>query len=93
MNCFVETHWGDLVALAVLAVGVILVVFGPHERALHLGEALTAAALVGLKLRSASPANGSGDNKARETSKQPPEMPPGISEDAQQQERPAAARE
>jgi hypothetical protein len=54
---FVESHWGDLVALLVLCAGIGLVVFGPHEKAQHLGEALSAAALVGLKLRATNAGN------------------------------------
>lgn len=60
MRHFVESHWGDLVALLLLGLGIALVVFGPQERAQNLGEALAAAALVGLKLRR-GPAGSDGD--------------------------------
>jgi hypothetical protein len=68
MRSFVETHWGDLVALLVLSAGIVLVAFGPHEKAQQLGEALSAAALIGLRLRATSPpggANGERKNSAR----------------------------
>jgi len=65
MRSFVENHWGDLVSLLVLTAGIALVAFGSHEKAQQLGEALSAASLIGLKLRATSPpssANGERKN-------------------------------
>jgi hypothetical protein len=48
---WVDSHWGDLVALALLALGVSLVVLcAEGSRAVHLGEALVLAAVAALKL-------------------------------------------
>jgi hypothetical protein len=48
---WVDSHWGDLVALLLLALGVSLVVVcAEGSRAVHLGESLVLAAVAALKL-------------------------------------------
>jgi hypothetical protein len=57
---WVDSHWGDLVALLLLALGILLVVFAAEDsRAVHLGEALVLAAVATLKLNT-SRKNGAG---------------------------------
>jgi hypothetical protein len=58
---WVDTHWGDVVALGILLLGVSLVVWGPQNtRAENLGEALVLAAIAALKLKTI-PKNGNGE--------------------------------
>ncbi|MCL6566122.1 MAG: hypothetical protein K6U09_06835 [Acidobacteriia bacterium] len=52
MREFLETHWGDLVALLVLYTGIALAVLVPDS---HMGESLALAGMAALKLRTAVP--------------------------------------
>lgn len=52
MREFLETHWGDLVALLVLYTGITLAVLVPDS---HIGESLALAGMAALKLRSGVP--------------------------------------
>ena len=47
---FVESHWGDLIALLVLYTGIAMGILFPQS---HLGESLVLAGMAALKLRSA----------------------------------------
>ncbi|MCL6480301.1 MAG: hypothetical protein K6U02_01105 [Firmicutes bacterium] len=52
MREFIETHWGDLVALLVLYTGIFLAVLIPSS---HIGESLALAGMAALKLRTGVP--------------------------------------
>ncbi len=52
MREFLETHWGDLVALLVLYTGIALAVLVPDS---HMGESLALAGMAALKLRTGVP--------------------------------------
>ncbi len=52
MREFLETHWGDLVALFVLYTGIFLAVLIPSS---HIGESLALAGMAALKLRTGVP--------------------------------------
>jgi hypothetical protein len=89
---FIEVHWGDLVSLLVLCAGIALVVFGPHEKAQHLGEALSAAALVGLKLRGDPSVNRKQDQNPRISPTPPSAETHGTEENAPRQDSHAPAQ-
>jgi hypothetical protein len=69
MRDFIESHWGDLIALLVLYTGIAMVVLFPSS---HMGESLALAGMAALKLRPNT------SNHRNNGSSQPPHATPGL---------------
>lgn len=60
VNDFVERHYGDIVAIGLVGAGTVILMLCKDVQCLHLGERLTGAGLIALRL-TATPTGKKGD--------------------------------